>query len=339
MILKSNSKISEGGGIIMIQPKLLDQLRNAVRTKHYSIRTEEAYVYWVRQFILYHNKRHPREMGKNEIRQFLTYLAVNRKVAASTQNQALCALLFLYREILQMEVGWLDEVELAKKPQRLPLVFTREEVKMILLELEGTKWLMASFLYGSGLRLMECLRLRVKDVDFSYNQIVVRDAKGQKDRVTMLPNSLQEPLKKHLQKVAALHQRDIREGFGAVYLPYALERKYPHANREWCWQYVFPAHRRSIDPRSGVERRHHLSEHDLHARAKPRRQGRQKPAGSVTCRLKKFFTKKKIFSLGNKISHPVNNLQTCATKKHTAMPITTGSRAETVVHLTLPVSL
>lgn len=247
----------------MAPPKLLDQLRDAVRTKHYSIRTEEAYVYWVKQFIFYHNKRHPREMGKEEINKFLSYLAVEKNVAASTQNQALCAILFLYREILQIEIGWLSDIKLAKKPERLPLVFTKEEVRKVLLQLEGTKWLMASLLYGSGLRLMECLRLRVKDVDFGYNQIVVRDAKGQKDRVTMLPNSLREPLQKHLQKVAALHQRDIREGFGAVYLPHALERKYPNANKEWRWQYIFPAAHRSIDPRSGIERRHHLSEHVL----------------------------------------------------------------------------
>jgi len=244
----------------MAQPKLLDQVRDAIRTRHYSIRTEEAYIYWIKEYIFYHNKRHPKDMDKPEINQFLTHLAVNKNVAASTQNQALCALLFLYRVILGKNIGWLDGVEKAKKPQRLPLVFSRKEVKAILSAIEGRKWLVASLLYGAGLRLLECLRLRVKDVDFEYNQITVRDGKGEKDRVTILPVAVQEPLRNHLEKTKTLHERDLKEGFGAVYLPYALERKYPHANRQWAWQYVFPADKRSIDPRSGIERRHHLSE-------------------------------------------------------------------------------
>lgn len=244
----------------MAKPKLLDQVRNLIRVKHYSIRTEEAYVNWIRRFILFHNKRHPNEMGEPEVSQFLTHLAVKGKVSASTQNQALSAVLFLYREVLKKDIGWLDDVERAKRPTRLPVVFTREEAKAILAHLEGSKWLMANLLYGSGLRLMECIRLRIKDLDFEYNQIVVRDAKGQKDRVTMLPVSLKEPLKRHLEKVRAIHEKDLKEGFGKVYLPFALERKYPNANQEWGWQYVFPASKHSGDPRTGIERRHHIAE-------------------------------------------------------------------------------
>jgi integron integrase len=210
--------------------------------KHYSIRTEEAYVHWIRRFILFHNKRHPQEMGTEEVRQFLTDLAVTHRVAASTQNQALSALLFLYKAVLQRDVGWIE----------------RDEVKAVLQHVSGPTWLMANLLYGSGLRLMECLRLRVKDVDFSYHQITVRDGKGEKDRVTMLPFNVKEPLQQHLQDVKHLHNREREEGFGNVYLPYALERKYPHASRDWVWQYVFPAAKRSRDPRTGIERRHHV---------------------------------------------------------------------------------
>lgn len=244
----------------MVKPKLLDQVRYVIRVKHFSIRTEDAYVHWIRKFILFHGKRHPLEMGETEVSEFLTYLAVKRKVAASTQNQALSSILFLYRHVLKKELGWLDNVERAKRPARLPVVFTKEEVKQILLRLDGTKWIMASLLYGAGLRLMDCLRLRVKDLDFEYNQIVVREAKGQKDRVTMLPISLKEPLERHLGKVKAIHEADLKAGFGRVYLPFALNRKYPNANREWGWQYVFPASRRYKDPRTGIVTRHHLHE-------------------------------------------------------------------------------
>ncbi|MFQ6115389.1 MAG: integron integrase, partial [bacterium] len=233
------------------KPKLLEQVRIAIRTKHYSLRTEEAYVQWIRRFILFHNKRHPMEMGEREINQFLNYLAIKAKVASSTQNQALCAILFLYNEVLKKQIGRFDDVIWAKKPKRLPVVFTRDEVKAVMRHLSGTQWLMAMLLYGAGLRLMECLRLRVQDIDFGYKQITVRDAKGHKDRVTMLPEMVIEPLKKHLKKVKALHEKDLREGFGTVYLPYALERKYPNACREWGWQYMFPATQISIDPRSG----------------------------------------------------------------------------------------
>ncbi|MEA3347179.1 MAG: integron integrase [Candidatus Auribacterota bacterium] len=244
----------------MVKSNLLDQVRRLIRVKHYSIRTEEAYVNWIKRFILFHGKRHPVEMGAAEMSRFLSHLAVEEKVSASTQNQALSAILFLYRDLLKRDVGWLDDVERAKKPARLPVVLSKDEAKAILIRLEGVKWLMANLLYGSGLRLMECIRLRVKDLDFQYNQITVRDAKGQKDRVTMLPDSLQEALQRHLERVKAIHEQDLKEGFGEVYLPFALERKYSDANTEWGWQYVFPASKRSKDPRTGKERRHHIAE-------------------------------------------------------------------------------
>ncbi|MBI1987231.1 MAG: integron integrase [Nitrospinae bacterium] len=244
-------------------PKLLDQVRQVIRTRHYSIRTEEAYVHWIKRFVLFHHKRHPKEMGAEEVNRFLSDLAVKQNVAASTQNQALSAILFLYQEVLKQEIGWLGDLIRAQKPKKLPVVFTREEVKSVLNCLSDINRLMANLLYGSGLRLMECLRLRVKDIDFSYNQIVVRDGKGEKDRVTMLPLSLKDPLQRHLKEVKKLHQKDLNDGFGDVYLPYALERKYPNACREWAWQYVFPSLKRSIDPRSGIERRHHLGKEVL----------------------------------------------------------------------------
>jgi integron integrase len=240
--------------------KLLDQTRDLIRTRHLSLRTEESYLAWIKQYILFHHKRHPSELKAPEITAFLSYLAVSRHVAASTQNQALSAILFLYREVLGIELDWITDVERAKKPKRLPVVFTKAEVQAILLRLSNTKWIMASLLYGSGLRLMECLRLRVKDIDFASHQIMVRDGKGGKDRVTMLPESLVEPLNLHLARVKALHIQDLQQGRGLVHLPFALARKYPQAEREWMWQYVFPAAKRSIDPRSGKEQRHHLAE-------------------------------------------------------------------------------
>ena len=241
-------------------PRLLEQVRSIVRLKHYSLRTEEAYLHWVKEYILFNNKRHPSEMGAQEVTAFLSHLAAERHVAASTQNQAASALIFLYREVLGQPLPWLDEVQKAKRPARLPVVFSRDEVRAVLVRLDGSRWLMASLLYGAGLRLMECLRLRVKDVDFAANQLTVRDGKGGKDRVTMLPQALKEPLARHLSRVEALHRQDLKEGFGTVYLPFALERKYRKANREWGWQYVFPAVRRSLDPRSGREQRHHVGE-------------------------------------------------------------------------------
>lgn len=241
-------------------PKLLDQVRGKIRLKHYSIRTEQAYVDWIKRFILHFDKQHPRDLGAAEVETFLTHLAVVGKVSASTQNQAKSAILFLYREVLEAELPWLDNVEQAKAPKRLPVVLNRDEVQAILTRLEGTHWLISSLLYGSGLRIMECLRLRVKDVDFTRREILIRDGKGFKDRVTMLPVALVNPLQLHLKKVKALHEADLQAGFGAVYLPYALARKYPTAARDWAWQYVFPAAKLSVDPRDGSTRRHHVQE-------------------------------------------------------------------------------
>jgi integron integrase len=245
------------------EPRLLEQVRDLIRLKHYSIRTEASYLGWIRRFILYHGRRHPRDMGADEVTQFLTHLAVRGNVAAATQNQALNAILFLYRQVLKIDMPWLGKIERAKKPARLPVVLSRAEVKRLLAQLEGTPWLMTSLVYGSGLRLMECVRLRVKDVDFHYRQLIVRDGKGQKDRVTTLPEVLIEPLRTHLARVRQLHEQDLADGFGRVYLPFALEKKYPNANRQWAWQYVFPSHKRSIDPRSHEERRHHVAEDAL----------------------------------------------------------------------------
>ena len=238
--------------------KLLDRVRDAIRVKHYSIRTEQAYVNWVRRFILFHDKRHPKDMGADEIEEYLTYLAVDRNVAASTQNQALSALLFLCQNVLKKDLDRPVDAVRAKKPKRLPTVLTREEAQQVLAAMSGTPQLIAKLLYGAGLRLIECLSLRVKDVDFGQQQIIVRDGKGAKDRITVLPESLIEPMRKHLHRVAMIHQQDLDNGYGAVYLPEALARKYPNANRELIWQYVFPSREISTDPRSGVERRHHL---------------------------------------------------------------------------------
>ncbi|MFH1147658.1 MAG: integron integrase [Pseudomonadota bacterium] len=239
---------------------MLNEVRGAIRYRHYSIRTEEAYVGWIRRFIFFHGKRHPLEMAEREISQFLTHLAVNGKVASSTQNQALSAILFLYKEVLRKELGQLQNIARAKRPEKLPVVFTKNEVKAVLTQLDGAKWLMGQLLYGSGLRLMECIRSRVKDIDFDYKQITVRDGKGSKDRITVLPDLVINDLKRHLDRVKAIHERDLKEGFGTVYLPYALEKKYINANRSWAWQYVFPASKRSVDPRTRIERRHHISE-------------------------------------------------------------------------------
>ncbi|MCL4470718.1 MAG: integron integrase [Gammaproteobacteria bacterium] len=241
-------------------PRLLDQVRGKIRLKHYSIRTEQAYVDWIKRFVLHFDKRHPRELGAAEVELFLTHLAVHGRVAASTQNQAKSALLFLYKEVLALELPWLDNVERAKVPKRLPVVLNRDEVQAVLSRLAGTHWLIASLLYGSGMRIMECLRLRVKDVDFKRREILVRDGKGFKDRVTMLPTLLVATLEAHLAKVRMLHEDDLQQGFGAVYLPYALDRKYPDAAHEWAWQYVFPAAKLSTDPRSNETRRHHVQE-------------------------------------------------------------------------------
>jgi integron integrase len=243
-------------------PKLLDQVRGKIRLKHYSIRTEQAYTDWIKRFILHFGKKQ-RDMGAAEVEQFLTHLAVNGKVAASTQNQARCALLFLYKEVLAIELPWLDNVEQAKTPKRLPVVLNRDEIQAILTRLSGTQWLIASLLYGTGMRIMECLRLRVQDIDFKRREILIRDGKGFKDRVTMLPVSLTAQLQAHLDKVRTLHESDLGQGFGSVYLPYALERKYPNAAKEWIWQYVFPAAKVSTDPRTQAVRRHHVQEQSI----------------------------------------------------------------------------
>lgn len=213
--------------------KLLDQVRGKIRLKHYSIRTEQAYTDWIRRFILYHDNKHPRDMGAAEVGQFLTHLAVEGQVAASTQNQAKSALLFLYKEVLEVELPGLDNVEQAKVPKRLPIVLNRDEVQAILARLSGTNWLVASLLYGTGMRILECLRLRVQDVDLTRREILIRDGKGFKDRLTMLPMTLVAPLQAHLLKVRGLHETDLGQGFGEVYMPYALERKYPHAASAW----------------------------------------------------------------------------------------------------------
>lgn len=247
---------------------LLEQVRQTIRLKHYSIRTEEAYVQFIKRFILFHHKRHPLEMGADEIRQYLSYLANVGQVAASTQNQALSALLFLYREVLNVELPFIEGIERAKRPVRVPVVLTHEECKKILSHLSGIHKLMAELLYGSGLRLMEAVRLRVKDIDFGYKQITIRDGKGEKDRRTVLPVSLIEPLQHQLTRSKLLHQEDLQRGYGRVYLPYALERKYPNASSEWAWQWVFPANNLSVDPRSAKTRRHHASEDMLQAAVK-----------------------------------------------------------------------
>ena len=239
-------------------PRLIDRFRAAIRSRHYSRRTEKSYWFWIRFFIFRNAKRHPAEMGAEEVTAFLNWLATERNVAAATQNQALAALLFLYKAVLERDLPWFDGLVRAKRPVRLPVVLSEAEVRKLLEQLDGVPWMMASLLYGAGLRLQECLMLRVKDVDFAYRQILVRDGKGAKDRVTMLPESVVQPLQAHLGKVRALHRRDIAEGYGEVWLPHALSRKYPRAGYEWGWQFLFPSKNRSADPESGVIRRHHL---------------------------------------------------------------------------------
>jgi integron integrase len=245
------------------KPRLLDQMREQIRLKHYSIRTERVYCEWVKRYVRFHNYRHPVEMGAPEVEAFLSDLAVRRDVAASTQNQALAAILFLYKEVLKQDLPWLGEVVRAKRPVRLPTVLSIEEVQRILSCMDGEVGLVAKLLYGTGMRLMEGVRLRVKDIDFSRNEIVIRDGKGAKDRVTVLPMRLVEPLKQQIARARAAHQQELGEGRGDVYLPNALARKYPKAPWEWGWQYVFPAAKLSVDPRSGAVRRHHLDEKRL----------------------------------------------------------------------------
>jgi integron integrase len=255
-----SNKISiPGAGVQPQSPRLLDQVRDRLRLKHYSLRTESAYVGWIKRYILFHGKRHPREMGKAEVEAFLTSLAVERNVSASTQSQALSALLFLYGEVLGVDLPWLDGITRAKKPARLPTVLTREEVAALLERIGDAELnLIASLLYGSGLRLMEGVRLRVKDVDLARGEIVVREAKGGRDRVTMVPQRLVAPLRAQIARARQVHAADLARGRGEVWLPHALAEKYPNAARAFGWQYVFPAAGFSVDPRSGAERRHHI---------------------------------------------------------------------------------
>lgn len=246
------------------EKKLLDLYSEALRNRHYSLRTEETYISWVRQFILYHHKRHPREMGSAEINDFITHLVNQRTVAASTQNQAISAIMFLYRNVLRIE---LDETLILPirptKPKRIPTVLSREEAKRVIARMEGVYKLMAQIMYGSGLRLMEVIRLRVKDLDFDNRQIIVRDGKGENDRITPFPDALLASMRLHIHQVRIQHELDLTQGFGTVYLPYALERKYPNANRDFAWQYAFPASVLSNDPITGTRQRHHLDESNL----------------------------------------------------------------------------
>lgn len=267
-------------------PKLLDQVRDKLRVKHYAIRTEQSYVDWIKRYIYFHDKTHPKDLGAQDVEAFLTHLAVVGKVAASTQNQAKSALLFLYREVLEIQLPWLDNVTQAKAPKKLPVVLTVAEVQAVLSRLSGSHLLIASLLYGGGMRLMEAVRLRVKDVEFARHEIIVREGKGFKDRVTMLPEAVVVQLKAHLVKVKALHEEDLAQGYGEVYLPFALDKKYPNAGREWGWQYIFPSKNLSVDPRSGKTRRHHLDEKGVQRAMKQavRDAGLVKPATPHTLR-------------------------------------------------------
>ncbi|MEO8803473.1 MAG: integron integrase [Rudaea sp.] len=273
-------------GRTVAEPRLMDEVRRKLRYKHYSLRTEQAYTGWVRRFIVASGKRHPRGLGGAEVEAFLSRLATHGNVAAGTQNQALAALLFLYREVLGVDLPWMDQVVRAKRTRRVPTVLSQDEVRRLLATMQGRPWLIASLLYGSGMRIMECLRLRVKDVDCERNEITVRDGKGGKDRHTMLPRSLIEPLKREVERTRILHDGDLAAGFGAVWLPHALARKYPRAARDFGWQYVFPAERRSIDPRSGAHRRHHVDDAVLSRALKSARKcaGIVKPLSAHTLR-------------------------------------------------------
>ncbi len=268
------------------RPRLLDQVRLAIRIRHYSRRTEKVYILWVRQFILFHDKRHPAEMGMEEVQRFLTSLAVQRRLSASSQNQALSALLFLYKRVLNKELGWVEGVVRARRTRHIPVVLSRDEVRTLLDQLDERHRLLGMLLYGAGLRVLECVRLRVKDIDFERNEIVVRRGKGKKDRRTMLPCSVKEPLRRHLARLRKIHQRECNQGLGRVLLPRALARKYRNAGREWPWQYVFPAGRITVEQETGLPFRHHLHESVLQRaiRDAVRRSGLTKPATCHTLR-------------------------------------------------------
>jgi integron integrase len=267
-------------------PRLLDQVRQTIRRLHYSYRTEQSYLHWMKRYIRFHHKRHPKEMGETEIAAFLTHLAVDRKVSASTQNQALSALLFLYKQVLQRDIALIEGVTRAKSRATLPVVLTRDEIRVVLQRIQGRDWVMASFMYGSGLRLRECVSIRVKDVDFGFRQIVVRNGKGGKDRVTPLPQSLLGPLEQQLKDAKRVWQCDRIDGFGECSMPLALVRKYPGAAGEWAWQYVFPASKRSRDPISGNWKRHHIDPSVVQRKIKHavREAGLTKPASCHTLR-------------------------------------------------------
>lgn len=270
----------------MSQPRLLDRVRAEIRVRHYSLRTEESYIQWIKRYIFYHHKRHPAEMGAREISDFLSWLATGRNVAASTQNQALSALLFLYKNVLAVDLPWMDDIVRAKRPKRLPVVLAKHEVKAVLATMKGPPGLVAWLMYGTGLRLMEALRLRVQDIDFKRKQIMVRGGKGDKDRVTVLPQRLALPLQQQIDKALALHRQDLHEGYGEVYLPFALARKYPNAGYEPAWQYVFASGNRCRDPRDGTVRRHHLHEKTIQRAIKnaARKTGLMKRVTSHTLR-------------------------------------------------------
>ena len=277
---------TDGSGQGVARPRLLDEVRSRLRQKHYSLKTERAYLYWIRRYIHANGRRHPRELDGVAVERFLSLLATRDQVAASTQNQALSALLFLYREVLGIALPWMENVVRAKRPRRLPVVLSKGETAALLRQLSGREALMAGLLYGSGLRLMECVRLRIKDVDLERNEITVRDGKGGKDRRTVLPASLREALRLQIDTARLMHARDLDAGFGEVWLPHALARKYPNAPRLTAWQYLFPASRRSIDPRDGSERRHHIDEKGLQrvVSAAARAAGIDKPVSPHTLR-------------------------------------------------------
>jgi integron integrase len=267
-------------------PRLLDAVRAAIRLRHYSYRTEKAYVDWIRRFVQHHGRRHPRELGGTEVRDFLSHLASERQVSPATQAQALAALLFLYKRVMNVDLPWIDDVVRAHRPKRLPTILTREEARQVIAQMSGVHRLIAGLLYGSGLRLLEALRLRVKDVDFYHRRILVRDGKGMKDRVSILSISAAGELQIHLKNVRLLHEHAIRRGFGGVELPHALNRKYPRAHLQWGWQYVFPAARPATDPRTGTWRRHHVHEESVqrHVRAAARAACIEKPVSPHTFR-------------------------------------------------------
>jgi integron integrase len=267
-------------------PGLLDEVRKAIRLRHYSFRTEKTYVDWIWRYVIFHGKRHPKLMGGEEVQRFLSHLAQDRNVSAATQNQALAALLFLYKRVLNVDLPWIADVVRASRPQRLPTVLSQQDVQRVLANLQGVYWLIGVLLYGSGLRLTEALRLRTKDLELENCRILVRDGKGRKDRITILPASLVTHLRVHLAKVRELHHQAVEQGFGGVQLPFALERKYPRAHLKWAWQYVFPAPRPSVDPRTANRRRHHILEDSVqrHVRNAARAAGIEKPVSPHTFR-------------------------------------------------------